>query len=180
MNLSDLKDLALKYCPARSINWPIFEAEWGPAHELAHALLSSTEERRKKTFGLPSIPDEYDQGFQDFSPSKLPWRYAILVEAAATHLSMRFHEHCKQKKLVFHERQATDPYSLRAMKTPAMRALLIERGCGRVPLTRTKLEEFCRQRGLQPRTLRSARQLLSRHLGVRRYYVGGRVISWSF
>lgn len=53
LTLADIHELAVRYCP-RPARWDylLVDDYWGPAHEIAHALLSTPEERALPSYGL--------------------------------------------------------------------------------------------------------------------------------
>ena len=132
------------YCPIRPLNWYIAEASWGLGHELAHALLASERERRRKTYGLPSFSEQIDD------PTAKGWRYSFLVEASATWLSNELHRCSGVPGLIEDERKQTDMFSLALIDTPKMRSFVARRGCASVPSTREALVTLCHKRGLRP------------------------------
>jgi hypothetical protein len=65
LDLVDINDLALKFCPEVA-SWQILGRgvhHYGPAHELAHALLSTPSERRLTSYGLCELANDPAYGY---------------------------------------------------------------------------------------------------------------------
>ena len=144
MQLSELVRLSALYCPARAFSQSIFQsAEWGPGHELAHALVASPRERQRDSYGLSSVKS-----------STANDEYALHVEAAAMHLSFHFHRACKRADLIDEEVKYTDWDSTSRIGEPRTKRLLRSRSCMNRSCSLRGLEEFCLHRGLTKRSPR--------------------------
>lgn len=137
LSVDQILELVHRYMPRRALARAIlFGSRWGPAHELAHALIALPYERRQKRFGLDK---------KGVDPT-----YALTCEAAAMRISFRLHRACGDPRLVNDELRATDEESICLLYARATTALLRERGCLGVPRTAGALERLCRARGLRP------------------------------
>ncbi len=140
LTLAALHDLALQWCPPfarwdRIIAHP--RAEWGSAHEIAHALLSLPHERTRRDYGLCSI-----------GSCRCPGDRCDVVELAAMAISAKLHLAIGRRDLIDAELQATEDYDYldtRWHRTRAAR-LLARRGLQRIPRTCAGLERLLRRR----------------------------------
>lgn len=138
MQLREVFYLAALYCPIPSFSSRIFiSAEWGPGHELAHALLASQRERTLPEFGLNA-------------DSVAGRAYALTAEAASMRLSFQIHRRCGRADLVDDEIRYTDEESVTLIGAARTWRLVRQRRCLRLPSTIMGLEAFCRRRGLRP------------------------------
>lgn len=141
MQLHEVLYLSALYCPIPSFAPHIFSsAEWGPGHELAHALIASPRERTLPEFGLDV---DSDAGRA----------YALTAEAASMRLSFQIHRRCGRADLVEDEIRYTDEASVALIGAARTRRLVRRRRCLRLPSTITGLEAFCRRRGLRPQPI---------------------------
>lgn len=143
LTIPALLRLARRYCPVKA-RWSGLvqqhSPEWGPGHEIGHALLSRPRERSLKHYGLCSLG----------SCLCLHERCHV-VELAAMYISSNFHHAADRHDLVAMEIQATDGYT--TINTPWywMRAakLLAGQHLTRLPRTVLKLEELLTRRLLR-------------------------------
>lgn len=142
-----LTALAAVFCPAgHAFSHSIFNASWGPAHELAHALLASPAERKKRRYGLRGDAR------------------GLRAEAAATWISTTTHHRMGNYRLVNHERVATSDEVL-AIPHSALISYLQQRRCAVIPRSLPGWVRWCQARALKPVSLRTAaRRLATRSL----------------
>lgn len=142
LTLPDLHALALRWCP-RPARWShLLRARhiaWGPAHEIAHALLSLPAERRLADYGMCSA------GF-----CCCPGDRCDIVETAAIKVSARLLVAAGRPDAVQLEADATEGYADLMTPWHVRRAhwLLGRRGLrlGTLPRTRAELERLLERR----------------------------------
>jgi len=140
IDLGDIDTLARRAIHKAAIDWNIYLMNtWGPGHELAHALVSTTVERRKYLYGLDDVTT---------ASTKARIKYALCFEAAAMHVSFKIHTACGRLDLVQEELDDTDEEAAWMLDTPTVATLLRARRCHRIPRTLVGLERLCSRRGL--------------------------------
>jgi len=138
ITIDALRQLALRWCP-RPARWEnLLRAkgpDWGPAHEIAHALLSQPQARLLPNYGLCS---------QCFCPGEC----CSIAEVAAMALSTTLHRRAGRKDLVAAEAEATDNYDLLMGPWYIQQAnrLLIQHKLQRLPRTAAGLEQLLSRR----------------------------------
>lgn len=100
-------------------------ASWGPAHEIAHALVASPEERTRPFFGLPCSPEF----------CRCDDERCHVVELAAMDVSRRILVSAGRRDLVDAELKATTDYDLmaHAANKRAARRLIARSRLRRIP-----------------------------------------------
>lgn len=111
---------------------------WGPAHELAHALVASPKERTQRDFGLTCEP----------GMCRCPGEHCHVVELSAMSVSRRLVTAAGHAHLADVELQATPDYDMMVWSRPvrAARRLLVRRRLLRLPRTIAGLRQFVRDR----------------------------------
>jgi hypothetical protein len=140
MTPSTLRTLARRYCP-RPARWDRLlndkRAEWGPGHEIAHALLSMPHEWALVNYGLCTP-----------AGCRCPGERCCVVEVAAMYISARLCLAMGRRDPIAAEADATDDYEYIDTQWHWTRAarLLARRRLTRIPRTRRGLERLLRAR----------------------------------
>lgn len=145
LTIPALLRLARRYCPVKA-RWSALvqqhSPEWGPGHEIGHALLSRPRERTRANYGLCSV-----------EMCDCPAARCHVVELAAMYISANLHVAADRHDLLAMEIQATPGYA--AISTPRYwelaAQLLARQRLIRLPRTVSRLEELLRKRLTAPR-----------------------------
>lgn len=154
LNVEDLRQLALRWCPLVATYWGFVMGktiEWGPAHELGHALVEPKSRRSRHGYGRC-----------DIESCACPTQRCLVTEAAAMMISSDLHGACGRHELIATERRSTPSYDAYiAPEADRARAHLERLKLWPVPQTIRGLEVALRRAGLAP-TRRLSAELLRR------------------
>lgn len=139
LTLHDLRDLAVAWCPIKA-RWEYLidvVDYWGPAHELAHAILSRPEERARRSYGLCEAGE-----------CRCVGERCHVVELAAHRISYRLLAAAGREDLGADDINATDHYAEVAthVNYRASWRMLREERLWPVPRTRRGLERLLARR----------------------------------
>jgi len=137
MRLDELKRLAIAWVPRQAAWWSIINQpapSWGPAHELAHALISRPHQRSQNSYGLCDVGGCFCRGWS-----------CLTYETAAMLLSSTWHRAVGYENLIVAEIDATPDYAVidDAFWRIRGRRMLRRRGLWPIPTTVPEIRAAC-------------------------------------